>query len=90
MIILKGVIAIIAFLIVPELLGLFILKFWNKEKNNIILAFVLGYLIEFALGELVSVPMIFLRYRLYKFSICLCCYNWIYFYFILYFKCKKI
>lgn len=59
MIIVKGVIAIVALLIIPELLGLLILKFLKKQKNNIILAFVLGYVIEFAIAQLVTVPSIF-------------------------------
>lgn len=57
--IIKALIAILALFIVPELLGMLILRFWKDQKNNIILAFVLGYIIEFAVGQLVSIPLIF-------------------------------
>lgn len=55
----KALIAILAIFIVPELLGMLILRFWKDQKNNIILAFVLGYIVEFAIGQLVSIPLIF-------------------------------
>lgn len=55
----KALIAVFTLFIIPELLGLLILRFWKEQKNNIILAFVLGYIIEFAIGQLVSVPLIF-------------------------------
>lgn len=55
----KALIAVLTIFIVPELLGMLILRFWKEEKNNIILAFVLGYMIEFAVGQLVSIPLIF-------------------------------
>lgn len=54
----KLLITILVIFIVPELLGLLVLRFWKEQKNNIILAFVLGYIIEFAVGQLVSVPLI--------------------------------
>lgn len=57
--IIKGLVAILALFIVPELLGLLILKFWKDQKNNIILAFVLGYIVEFAIAQIVSIPLIF-------------------------------
>lgn len=57
--IIKALIAILVLFIVPELLGLLILRFWKEQKNNIILAFVLGYIIQFAIGQLISVPLIF-------------------------------
>ncbi len=50
---------ILMLFIMPELLGLLILRFTRKEKNNIILAFVIGYLMEFAIGQILTVPMIF-------------------------------
>lgn len=61
MIILKGLIALVLFLVVPLLLGFLILNFIEKEKNNSILAIVVGYLIEFAVCELLAVPMIFMQ-----------------------------
>ncbi len=57
--IIKALVALLAIFIVPELLGLLVLRFWKDQKNNIILAFVLGYIIEFAIGQLVSIPLIF-------------------------------
>lgn len=61
MIILKGLIAIVVFLIVPFLLGLLITRFTKNEKNNIILAYLIGYLIEFAICEIISIPLIFMQ-----------------------------
>lgn len=59
MIIIKAIIALLTLFIIPEILGMLILKFWKEQENNVILAFVLGYIIEFAVGQLVSVPLIF-------------------------------
>ena len=53
----KALIALLAIFIVPELLGMLVLRFWKEHKNNIILAFILGYIIEFAIGEFVSIPL---------------------------------
>lgn len=58
--ILKGIFALSFLFIIPELLGLIVTKFLDKEKNNLILAFVIGYLIEFAICQLVAVPLIFI------------------------------
>lgn len=55
----KAIVAIIVLFIIPELLGLLILRFWKEQKNNIIFAFVLGYIVEFAITQLISVPLIF-------------------------------
>lgn len=55
----KALISLLALFIIPELLGLLILRFWKNQKNNIILAFVLGYIVEFAVAQLISVPFIF-------------------------------
>lgn len=55
----KALITALALFIIPELLGLLILRFWKDQKNNIILAFVLGYIVEFAITQLISVPLIF-------------------------------
>lgn len=59
--ILKGIFALLFLGIIPVLLGLLVTKFLNKEKNNLILAFVIGYLMEFAICQLVTVPMIFIE-----------------------------
>lgn len=59
--ILKGIFALSFLFIIPELLGLIITKFLDKEKNNLILAFVIGYLIEFAICQLFAVPLIFMK-----------------------------
>ena len=40
--ILKGFIALMIFFIVPELIGLLILKFFKEEKNNLFLGLVIG------------------------------------------------
>ncbi len=61
MIIFKGLIAVIIFLIIPIFLGLLILRFLEKEKNNVLFAFVIGYIVEFAVCELISLPMIFME-----------------------------
>lgn len=59
MIIVKLLISIVVLLIIPELLGLLIIKFIKNEKNNVIFAFVIGYLLEFAIAQVITVPMIF-------------------------------
>lgn len=64
--IIKGVIALLTLFIIPEILGMLILNFWKEQKNNVILAFVLGYIIEFAIGQLISVPLIFIEGTLTK------------------------
>lgn len=56
--ILKILLSILVLFIIPELLGLLICRFIKKEKNNIIFAFVIGYLLEFAIGQILAVPMI--------------------------------
>ena len=61
MIILKGILALAILFIIPLLIGLLITNFLKDEKNNIILSFVLGYLTEFAICQLLVVPMIFIQ-----------------------------
>ena len=58
--ILKGLITLIIFVIAPFLLGVLVTNFLEKEKNNLLFAILIGYLVEFAICELISVPMIFL------------------------------
>lgn len=60
MIILKIILGITYFLIIPELLGLLITKF-KKEKNNVFLNLIVGYIIQFASFELIYVPMYFAK-----------------------------
>lgn len=60
-ILLKMVIAIICFFVVPELLGLLPLRIIKKEKNNFLLALVLGYIIEFAICQIFAVPYIYME-----------------------------
>ena len=57
----KGLMIVLILLIIPELVGLFILRFFKKEKTNLILAFVVGYLTEFAICQLITVPYIYLE-----------------------------
>ena len=57
----KMVISIVLFFVVPELLGLLPLRIIKKEKNNLLLALVLGYVIEFAICQLFAVPYIYLE-----------------------------
>lgn len=61
MIFVKGIIALIALFIVPELIGLFITYFFNKEKGNVILSFILGYLFELALCQILTIPFIYAK-----------------------------
>ena len=57
----KLLITILCLIVLPELLGLLILKFWDKQKNNILLGLVIGYIIEFTVAQIFTVPMIFLK-----------------------------
>ena len=57
----KGLMILLILLIIPELVGLFILRFFKKENTNIILAFIVGYLTEFAVCQLIAVPYIYLE-----------------------------
>lgn len=59
--IITGLIAILSFIIVPVLVGFNIVKFFKNDNKSILFAYVIGYLIEFAICELISVPMIFLK-----------------------------
>lgn len=58
--ILKCIMTLIIFVIAPFLLGLLITNFLKKEKYNLLFAILIGYLVEFAICELISVPMIFM------------------------------
>lgn len=60
MILLKLFFCGIVLFLIPEWLGLFILR-KTEEKENVFLAFVVGYLFEFASFEVLYVPMYFLQ-----------------------------
>ena len=72
MIVLKCLIAIITFLIIPIFLGLVVLKFSENEKNNVIFAFIIGYIIEFAICEITAITLIFME-RSYNTLLCIYC-----------------
>ncbi len=55
--ILKILLSLFILIVIPTILGLFFIK----EKNNIFLAFVAGYLLEFATFELIYIPIYFAR-----------------------------
>lgn len=59
--IVKGIFAFLFLILIPELLGLMITKYLDKEKNNLIIAFISGYLIELAICQLITVPLIFIE-----------------------------
>ena len=61
MIILKAILIILWLFIIPELVGLIFTKFLKEEKNNIVIAFVIGYLATFAICQLLSVPLIIMH-----------------------------
>ena len=58
------VMAVALFLIFPELLGLLVVHFTKKEKYNLVLALVVGYLIEFGILEIISVISILKVYSI--------------------------
>lgn len=58
----KMIMAIVIFLLLPELLGLLIVHFTKKEKYNLGLALVVGYLIEFGILEVLSIITIIKLY----------------------------
>ena len=59
MFILKAIICFFVLIFVPEILGMLITKFM-KEKN-ILLSFLIGYIIEFSVLQIIAVPMILLK-----------------------------
>ena len=56
--ILKAFLCLFVLIIMPEILGLLATKFM-KEKNNVLFAYVIGYLIEFASFQVVYLPLYF-------------------------------
>lgn len=69
--IVKGLISLMIFFIVPELIGLLVLKFFKEEKNNLTLAFVVGTLVTFAVFQLIAVPSIYAEKSLTFLTNCL-------------------
>lgn len=55
----KALMALLVLFIVPELLGMLVTRFFKNEKNNLILSFIIGYIIEFAICQLIIVPFIY-------------------------------
>lgn len=53
--------SLIYFLIIPLIIGTGILQFSKKEKDNILLGIVIGYIYSFMTYELLAIPMIFMR-----------------------------
>lgn len=58
MILLKS---LLYFLIIPSILGVGILQFSKKEKDNILLGIVIGYIYSFVVYEFLAIPMIFIK-----------------------------
>lgn len=56
---LKILLSLIILIIMPTILGLLVRKFLNNEKNNLLIFFIIGYMIEFAICQLLAVPMIY-------------------------------
>jgi len=50
-------------IIIPSLLGMIYTYYLKDEKNNVLLAFVAGYVIEFALFEIITIPITFLKVK---------------------------
>ena len=62
MLILKMIISLVVFFVVPTILGMIITKFTDK-KYNLLFYFVFGYLIEFATLQIIAIPMIFFNFK---------------------------
>lgn len=58
MLFIKIILFVFWMFIIPTGIGLLFTNFIKDEKNNIVLAFVIGHLFDFAICELLSVPMI--------------------------------
>ncbi len=59
---LKAIQCFFVLIIVPLMLGLLVTKF-RKEKKNLLGAWLFGYLLEFAILQLLAIPMIFLKVK---------------------------
>lgn len=58
--IIKLIMCIILFIIIPEFLGMLISKFFKKEEN-IFFNLILGFIMQFAILEIIAIPMIFFK-----------------------------
>lgn len=75
MLVLKLIMCILVFFVIPSILGILITKFTNK-KHNILFAYVIGFLLEFAILQILAIPMIFLKlnFKILLYSwICIIC-----------------
>ena len=61
MILLKALSAIMILFVYPILLGFFIIKFLKNEKKSVFFSIVLGYIFQFAICQIIAVPMISLE-----------------------------
>ena len=57
----KIILCILVLILMPILLGLYFIKANGSEKNNLLFAFIMGYLVEFAVFQIMAVPMIFMH-----------------------------
>lgn len=70
----KLLMGLLWFLIIPEIIGLGILCFSRKENKNMMFALVLGYMFSFMIFEILAIPMTFLKCRFTTLA-----YMWIFF-----------
>ena len=59
MFIFKSIMCLVILIIVPEILGLLVTRF--MKNRNVLLNFLMGYIAQFAVLQLIAVPMIFLK-----------------------------
>ena len=73
--ILQILLSLIILVIMPILLGLLVRKNLPNDKNNLLMFFVIGYVIEFAICEILAVPMIYLEctYKTLLYSFLIVC-----------------
>lgn len=62
MLILKLIICMLVVFVVPVILGMLLTRF-TSNKDNILFSFVIGYLMEFAILQIIAIPMIFLSFK---------------------------
>ncbi|MBR1540665.1 MAG: hypothetical protein IJ629_05875 [Clostridia bacterium] len=59
----KTIILIILWLlIIPSLMGLYMIKFAKDDNKNILMAYIVGILIEFLVFEILAIPFTFLKF----------------------------
>lgn len=61
--ILNFVLCFVILFLIPEIIGLLFTSFLKKEENSIFLAFIIGYVFNFAIFQLLVIPMIFYKAR---------------------------